>query len=272
MKIKDFAEMTGFSIRMLRYLEEVGLIIPSREENNYRVYTQEQIEQAKWVKQLQALGIQLKEIEQLQNYHSDDQIKLLKNVLLREQEVAELKSEIIPELKAVIDYLIQNKSTLQAALKAEKKTVRKMKTTGGDEKFQRTAFNIPILKSIYEDHITHYSDVSLIATDLMKFSQWVDHIDYAPDVFSILNESSFVFGKNLTDKFLQGYEEAWSKFLPAMGFQKLEEFVKSDVKQLMGPHDIIIRTTFKLNESGNEGEIIIPYSPIYTMSQLSKLT
>lgn len=272
MKIKDFAEMTGYSIRMLRYLEEVGLIVPLREGNNYRVYKEEQVGQAKWIKQLQDLGIQLKEIEQLQNFNSDDQIKLLKNVLLREQEVAELKSETIPELKEVIDYLVQNKSTLQAALTAERKPARKMKTTGGEEKFQRTAFSIPILKSIYEDHITHHSDVELIATDLMKFLQWVDNIDYAPDVFSILNESSFVFGKNLTDKFLQGYEEAWSKFLPAMGFQKLEEFLKADVQQLMGPHDIVIRTTFKLNESGLEGEIVIPYTPIYTMSQLSKLT
>jgi hypothetical protein len=89
------------------------------------------------------------------------------------------------------------------------------------------------------------------------------------DVFSVLKESSFVFGKNVNQKFIDGYEVSWKKFLPEMGFIKLEEFSKEDVSQLMGPHDIVIRTTFKYVDSEVDGEIVIPYTPIYTMSQLS---
>ncbi|EAC4165187.1 MerR family transcriptional regulator [Listeria monocytogenes] len=41
MYIKDFATKTGFSIDTLRYYEEEELLIPARNEKNYRVYTEE---------------------------------------------------------------------------------------------------------------------------------------------------------------------------------------------------------------------------------------
>ena len=106
----------------------------------------------------------------------------------------------------------------------------------------------------------------------MKFSEWFENYDYLADVFSVLGESSFVFGKNINDKFIEGYEMSWKKFLPDMGFNRMEDFTREDVGQLMGPHDIVIRSTFKYKDTGTDGEIVIPYSPIYTMSQLSNKT
>ncbi|EGT2007824.1 MerR family transcriptional regulator [Listeria monocytogenes] len=41
MYIKDFATKTGLSIVTLRYYEEEELLIPARNEKNYRVYTEE---------------------------------------------------------------------------------------------------------------------------------------------------------------------------------------------------------------------------------------
>ncbi|EAC8103871.1 MerR family transcriptional regulator [Listeria monocytogenes] len=41
MYIKDFANKTGLSIDTLRYYEEEQLLIPARNEKNYRVYTEE---------------------------------------------------------------------------------------------------------------------------------------------------------------------------------------------------------------------------------------
>ena len=45
-KIKDFSDSVGFSIRMLRYLEKVEVLVPKRQENNYRVYSNDQIDAA----------------------------------------------------------------------------------------------------------------------------------------------------------------------------------------------------------------------------------
>ena len=271
-KIKDFAEQTGFSIRMLRYLEEVEVLVPKREENNYRVYSRDQIEVAKKIKKLQVLGVQLKEVQMLQSKNKDTQITTLENVLKREQEISEMKSDSIPELKNILDSLKNGDGGLDYYLDQEKNNPRKMRTLGGDEKFHRTAYSIPILRNIYEDHLTIDANIELIGTDLMKFSVWFENCDYLADVFSVLRESAFVFGKNINDKFIEGYEKAWKKFLPDMGFNRMEDFSREDVGQLMGPHDIVIRSTFKYKDTGIDGEIIIPYSPIYTMSQLSNKT
>lgn len=268
-KIKDFSEITGFSIRMLRYLEEVGVLVPKREENNYRVYSESQVIEAKKIKKLQVLGVQLKEVQMLQSDQKELHIKTLENVLKREQEISEMKSDSIPELKNILDCLKNGEGDLNFYLERENANPKKMRTLGGDKKFHRTAYSIPILRNIYEDHLTIDANIELIATDLMKFSQWFNECDYLADVFTVLRESSFVFGKNINDTFIEGYEKAWRKFLPDMGFQRMEDFTREDVGQLMGPHDIVIRTTFKYIDTQLEGEIVIPYSPIYTMSQLS---
>ena len=66
------------------------------------------------------------------------------------------------------------------------------------------------------------------------------------------------------------YSEA--QVLEAMGIKRIDDFNQGDVAQLMGPHDLVIRSTFKYRDSGFDGEIVIPYAPIYTMSQLSNKT
>ena len=75
---------------------------------------------------------------------------------------------------------------------------------------------------------------------------------------------------NTSDSFIHGFEIAWRKFLPEIGFKRLSDFSREDISQLMGPHDIVIRTQFTYIETESEGEVVIPYAPIYTMSQLSK--
>lgn len=269
LSIKDFSKKTDYSIRMLRYLEEVGVLTPKRDSNNYRIYSDEQVDLAQKIKRLQNLGVQLKEVEGIQAGDKVKQIEILKRTLLREQEIAEIKSDSIPELKNIIDYISKYDGDIDSYFQNKKTFSKKLRTLGGEEKFHRTAYSIPILRNIYEDHLTIDSNIELIQTDLMKFSEWYLDCDDSVQVFSVLRESSFVFGKNITQKFIDGYELAWKKFLPEMGFMTLEGFQKNDVSQLMAPHDIIIRTTFKYKDSGKEGEIVIPYTPIYTMSQLS---
>ena len=88
---------------------------------------------------------------------------------------------------------------------------------------------LPSSKNIYEDHLTIDANIELIATDLMKFGEWYSDTEYVPEVFSILNESSFVFGKHLNQNFLQGYEIAWKKYLPEIGFQLLKDFTKKGI-------------------------------------------
>ncbi|MBT3982091.1 MAG: MerR family transcriptional regulator [Bacteriovoracaceae bacterium] len=265
--IKDFSKQTDISIRMLRYLEEIGLLVPSRAENNYRYYSEEQIGVAKRVKELQELGFQLKEIKEVSEGDLVLQKEVLAGVLHREKEVAEIKSETIPKLKHYLDQLNKNQHSFFELLQMEACIDKKLKTLGGEPKFHRTAYNIPILKTIYEDHIAISADIDLIRTDLMKFSEFLEQADHQLDVYSILNESCFAFGYNLNESFIESYKESWKKFLPDICFLPLQDFTKDELKELMGQHDVIIRSHFKY-QNGEVGEVTIPYAPIYTMSKL----
>jgi len=265
-QIKDFSKKSGFSIRMLRYLEEQELLIPIRGDNNYRYYKPEQYEQAEYIKSLQNLGFQLKEIKELQEGKHDDEIRIVTKVLEREKEVAEIKSESIPLLRYLLDQLRESNKPLSNILKSSPEKERKMKTMGGEERFQRIAHSIPLLRTIYEDYIEKEADVELVATDFMKFGQWYDELKSTPQVYSIFSESSFAFGINVQDSFLTGYRKAWKQFLPDIGLNPETDFNKEDVGQLMGIHDIIIRTEFKYKD-GSIGFIVIPYTPIFTMTR-----
>lgn len=269
--IKEFSKKVDYSIRMLRYLEEVGLVIPQRANNNYRFYSEFQISEVNKIKKLQNLGLQLKEIELLLKSNLSEQVATLSNALEREQEIAEIKSDSVPELKVIIDFLNLNKGGIEDYLSKEVERPKKMKTLGDDEKFNRTAYSVPVLKNIYEDHLTIDANIELIATDLLKFKQWYEELKTTPQVFSAFRESSFVFGQNITDAFIEGYETAWKKYLPKVGMQPLEGFNSKEVKDLMGPHDIIIRSSFKYKDTGLEGEIVIPYTPLFSMSMMTQI-
>src|SRR3954451_168746 len=50
--IHEAAETTGWSPRMLRYLETVGLIEPSRTSSGYRVFVPEQLQRLRTLREL----------------------------------------------------------------------------------------------------------------------------------------------------------------------------------------------------------------------------
>lgn len=65
MNLAKVAELTKVSPRMLRYYEILGLIKPHRASNNYRSYTQKDIENINKIKILNEAGMTLKDIQVL---------------------------------------------------------------------------------------------------------------------------------------------------------------------------------------------------------------
>jgi len=67
--IRDVELVVGLSKKNIRYYEEMGLISPLRnEENDYRVYSEEDIEKLKLIKFLRELGVPIREIKMLNNH------------------------------------------------------------------------------------------------------------------------------------------------------------------------------------------------------------
>lgn len=71
-KIQEFSKRTGVSKRMLRYLEEQELLIPSRQDNDYRTYQNEHLEEIQWIQFWQRLGFSFSEIKSLKKMNRTD--------------------------------------------------------------------------------------------------------------------------------------------------------------------------------------------------------
>jgi len=57
------ARQTGWSPRMLRYLEEAGLVVPGRRPSGYRVYGLREVNQLRSLKELRArFGVELSDL------------------------------------------------------------------------------------------------------------------------------------------------------------------------------------------------------------------
>lgn len=60
--ISEFSKKTGINQYTLRYYEKEGLITPQRDEHNYRVFGDEELDWAIFINKLKDTGISLKEI------------------------------------------------------------------------------------------------------------------------------------------------------------------------------------------------------------------
>ncbi|HWG55105.1 MAG TPA: MerR family transcriptional regulator [Gaiellaceae bacterium] len=57
------AALTGWSARMLRYLETNGLVVPRRTASGYRVYAERELEQLRTLRELrERFGVELDEL------------------------------------------------------------------------------------------------------------------------------------------------------------------------------------------------------------------
>lgn len=86
MKIKDIEKLTGLSQRSIRLYEEKGLINPSRDEDNqYRSYSDDDLEKLKMIRVLRYLDFSIDEIGDLL-HESSESDELLVETLKRKSE------------------------------------------------------------------------------------------------------------------------------------------------------------------------------------------
>ena len=66
MKIQDLSQMTGVSAKTIRYYEEIGLLpAPARTENNYRQYSEQDVERLRLVAGARRLDLSLDDIQEI---------------------------------------------------------------------------------------------------------------------------------------------------------------------------------------------------------------
>ena len=94
LQIKEFAELTGVSVRTLHYYDEIGLLKPSYvdEQNGYRFYDENSLERMQEILFYRELDFPLKSIAEILASPNYDKQK----VLAEQKRLLTLKKEQIP--------------------------------------------------------------------------------------------------------------------------------------------------------------------------------
>jgi DNA-binding transcriptional MerR regulator len=114
LSIKQFSELTGTSESALRYYDTSGVFSPiTRERNNYRYYSPEQMIVINFINVLSGAGVSLSEIKKLNIARSPEQIH---DLLVLQSERLEKDLKRLQASFAIIDTL---KTNISRGLRAE---------------------------------------------------------------------------------------------------------------------------------------------------------
>ena len=103
MKIGELAEQSGLTTHTLRYYEKQGLILASgRSASNYRIYNQQGLDTARFIKRSREMGFSLEEVDVFLSIRADKPAHICAEAKsLAENKITEVK-EKIKELQQVV--------------------------------------------------------------------------------------------------------------------------------------------------------------------------
>lgn len=114
MKISELEARSGISRHTLRYYEQIGLISPLRQHNNYRVYTVQTLQQLQFIQRAQSMGFSLGEIGEILEAQRNKTIDCAAGARLIEKKMAEIRQKIA-DLKSIYRYLDKERASLEAS-------------------------------------------------------------------------------------------------------------------------------------------------------------
>ncbi len=107
LKIGEVANLTGMSVKTIRYYEEIGLLEPTttRAESGYRLFNSQVLNRLAFIKRSQSLGLSLSEIRDILGVHDSGELPcgtVKQHLLLKVEAITEqiealeiLKSELV---------------------------------------------------------------------------------------------------------------------------------------------------------------------------------
>lgn len=111
MQIKEFAELTGVSVRTLHYYDEIGLLKPSEvdAQNGYRFYDEKSLERMQEILFYRELDFSLKTIAQILSSPDYDK----QQALSRQRQLLIAKKERLEQLIVAIENVEKGKSFMK---------------------------------------------------------------------------------------------------------------------------------------------------------------
>ncbi|RAI66384.1 MerR family transcriptional regulator [Pseudomonas fluorescens] len=114
MKIGELEARSGASRHTLRYYEQIGLISPLRQTNNYRVYTAQTLQDLDFIQRAQSMGFSLGEIGEILDAQRNKLIDCADGAKLIEKKMAEINQKIA-NLQSIYRYLDEERASLEAS-------------------------------------------------------------------------------------------------------------------------------------------------------------
>ncbi|WP_414053962.1 MerR family transcriptional regulator [Macrococcus equi] len=90
MKIKKVAQIANISIRTLHHYDEIGLLVPNKDENGYRRYSEADLDRLQLILFYRAIDMPLKEIKETLQENKSDIDKLMahrQKLLLKQKQI-----------------------------------------------------------------------------------------------------------------------------------------------------------------------------------------
>lgn len=81
--LKDIIEITGVTKRTLHYYDEIGLLVPDKNDKNYRVYNQQNLEKLQKILILKSFDFDISKIKQCISYGNEQLRKLFSEQLIK---------------------------------------------------------------------------------------------------------------------------------------------------------------------------------------------
>ncbi|AUJ30576.1 MerR family transcriptional regulator [Liquorilactobacillus hordei] len=113
-KISEISNITGLSIPTLRYYEDLGLLKPARNDNNYRVFKDKDLRWIEFISRAKATGMPLAKIIEYSKLREqgDETVKERISILEQQEQILHAQQQ---EIQTHIDFL-QNKKRYYAQL------------------------------------------------------------------------------------------------------------------------------------------------------------
>lgn len=113
-KISEISSITGLSIPTLRYYENLGLLKPARNDNNYRVFKDKDLRWIEFISRAKATGMPLAKIIEYSKLREqgDETVKERISILEQQEQILHAQQQ---EIQTHINFL-QNKKRYYAQL------------------------------------------------------------------------------------------------------------------------------------------------------------
>jgi Cu(I)-responsive transcriptional regulator len=106
MNISQAAQACGLPSKTIRYYEEIGLVVPKRQEvNDYRVYSLDDIAQLRFLQRARAVGFSLDECRELLALYANPRRRCAQVKALVNERISQVDQQLIA-LHAIRDTLV----------------------------------------------------------------------------------------------------------------------------------------------------------------------